>query len=145
MAAEGFEPLKAEPTDLQLSSRDCLVCVFWARRECEPCRARLACADEGEVGEAHVVAEAAFDVAADRIEELGTNSPGGAAFRAVDVFPGSATGELVESGAVSEVDVVQQPVAFEGLEVSVDGGRDEVEPDCNLFGRQRGGGGKEGV
>jgi hypothetical protein len=97
------------------------------------------------VVEAHVVAEAAFDVATDRVEEFGTNSPCGVAFQAIDVFPRSATDELVESGAVSEVDVVQQTVAFEGIEVAVDGGRDEVEPDCNLVGRQRGGGGKEGV
>jgi hypothetical protein len=58
------------------------------------------------MGEAHFVAKATFDVAADRIEELGADSFGRAAFRAVDVFPRSATGQRVESGAVSEVNVL---------------------------------------
>ena len=97
------------------------------------------------MGEAHFVAKAAFDVGADRIEELRTDRLGDATFGAVDVFPRPADGECVEPGAVTEVDVVHQPVALEDLEIPIDGRHDEVQGERDLLGRERSGGSKKRI
>ena len=103
---------------VQLVGRWLVPGLIWLRMG--SCGAFLADPDEREVGESRLVAESILEVLAHRCELIRFHGSHLGAALAVQVFDFVTSDQRVEAGAVAEVNVPQQALAFEDLQIAVD-------------------------